>query len=416
MEKLNHWVEDWLFNTAEAEGTRKNYKRFINHLNKFCQQRGKNLFEIVEEYRTSRRSGYQAEMDFTESWQDLIRTYSTHIKRSDYTPLTRKSYLTGVKSFLSYYKIPIDVDLPKRVYVKYHNRDLTKEHIKKILAKASQRDRTIFLLMAESGLRANTTINIEYWQIKEDYENGTVPLKILTPASTLKDHVGDRWSFIGEDGVKTLREYLQPRMPLKDKAFIFTSRKPEKMKGKQFTTASISTIFRHIVNALKLENSTQFMYGKPHHLRLHGLRKYFRNNMRGDASFREFWMGHNIDVDSHYISTDPEFHRKEYKKHYEELRILEPATPAQLTEITENLKQKDQEIQQLREKINDITETMKFQEKINQEILEELLTTGKDREKKSNKIILIKHIMKLLEDDPSKLKEEIQKMKKEEKE
>ena len=362
MENFNHWIEDWLFNSTEAEGSRKNYERYINNLNKFCKERGKNLFEIVEEYRKSRKSGYQTEMDFVESWQDLIRTYSTHIKKSDYTPLTQKNYLSGAKSYFSYYKIPIDVDLPKRVYVKYHNRDLTKEHIRKILSKASQRDRTIFLLMAESGLRIGTAIHIKYWHIKEDFEQGKVPLRIITPSESLKDHVGDRWSFIGEDGEKALRQYLQPRMPLKDQDYIFTSRKPEKMKGKQFTTASISTIFRRIVNALKLENSTQFIHGKPHHLRLHGLRKYFRNYMRCDPSYREFWMGHSLGVDSHYVSRDPEFHRKEYTKGYEQLRVLEQAIPIatersieelkkNLTLVNEKLLEKDKEIELLKQQV-----------------------------------------------------------------
>ena len=45
-------------------------------------------------------------------------------------------------------------------------------------------------------------------------------MRILTPAETLKDHVGDRWSFIGEDGEKALREYLKPRMPLKDQDYV----------------------------------------------------------------------------------------------------------------------------------------------------------------------------------------------------
>ncbi len=352
MEKLNHWVEDWLFGRAEAEGTRINYLRCIKQINKFFKKRGKDLYDIVDEYRAARRLGYDSELDFTESWQDLIRAYSTFIKQSRYAPLTQKNYLSIAKSFFSYYKIPIDVDLPRRACVIYHNRDLSRENIRKIFNKASQRDRTIWLLMAESGLRVNTTIYLKYWQIKEDFEKEIVPMRIITPAESLKDHVGDRWSFIGEDGFKALKEYLQPRIPLNDDEFVFTTKKPERMKGDQFTSASLSTIWRKVVRALKLEkNST---HRKFNHFRMHGLRKYFRNNMRADPSYREFWMGHSLGVDAHYVSRDPEFHRKEYKKGYESLRILEPATPAQLTEIVDQLKQKDQEIQQLKKDMNEV--------------------------------------------------------------
>ena len=373
MEKLNQRVEDWLFSRAEAESSKKNYLRHIKYLKEFCQERGKNLYDIVEEHRVSRRSGYQTELDFVESWQDLIRAYTTFIKKSNnFAPMTQRNILSVAKSFMSYWKIPIDVDLPRKVYIKYHNRDLTKKEIRKILSKASQRDRTIFLLLAESGLRAKTAIHIKYRQIQEDYENGTVPMRILTPASEIKDHVGDRWSFIGEDGEKELRQYLQPRMPLNDDDFLFTSRKPEKMKGEQFTTASISTIFRHIVRSLKLQKTSHNTQpGKPNPLRLHGLRKYFRNNMRADPSYREFWMGHSLGVDSHYISRDIEFHRKEYKKNYEQLRIQEKSEinkkeMNQLKATNEQLIKQINDLQQDSEAFKEILKVFKDPKKLKQ--------------------------------------------------
>jgi integrase len=285
---------------------------------------------------------------FLDQWQDLIRSYATYIKPR-YAPLSQKVFLTVPKSFFSFWKIPLDVDLPRRACVVYHNRDLTKEAIRQILSKASQRDRAIFLLMAESGLRSNTVVNLKYWQIKEDFEKDIVPMRILTPASEIKDHVGDRWSFIGEDGVKNLREYLQPRAPLKDQDYVFTTKKPSRVKGDQFTEASLSTIFRRITEHLKMEKGSPF--GKPGHYRMHGLRKYFRNNMKAEESFRKFWMGHSLGVDAHYISRDPEEHRKRYARGYEELRILKPETSAQITEIADKLKLRDKEILELKQQL-----------------------------------------------------------------
>jgi integrase len=241
--------------------------------------------------------------------------------------------------------------------VLYHNRDFTREQLRQILSKASQRDRTIWLVMAESGLRANTAISMRYWQIKDDFEKDIIPMRILTPSESLKDHVGDRWSFIGEDGVKALREYLKPRMPLKDQDFVFASEKAGLVTGEQFSVASISVKFRRVVTSLKLEKGSPTI-GKPGHFRMHGLRKYFRNNMKADPSYREFWMGHSLGVDEHYVTRDPEAHRAEYRKGYESLRILEPATPAQLTEIVEQLKKKDLEIQELRKEITEQGETI----------------------------------------------------------
>ena len=218
----NHWIQDWLSCRAESPKTKREYSSAIANFSSFCQARGKNFNSIVDDWRTAHYSGARAEQQYLDQWEDLIRGYSTAIKPK-YAPLTQKIFLTVPKSFFSYYKIPIGVDLPRRPCVLYHNQDLTKQQLIMILSKASQRDKAIFLMMAESGLRANTIVDIKYWQIKEDYESGTVPLRILTPSATLKDHVGDRWSFIGEDGVRQLKEYLEPRRPLMDQDYIFSS-------------------------------------------------------------------------------------------------------------------------------------------------------------------------------------------------
>jgi integrase len=88
-----------------------------------------------------------------------------NVAEPKYAPFTMKNHLVAVRSFLGYWKIPLDVELPKHPYVLYHNRDLTKEQLRQILNRGSQRDRTIWLVMAESGLRAGTTIAVKYWQI-----------------------------------------------------------------------------------------------------------------------------------------------------------------------------------------------------------------------------------------------------------
>lgn len=353
-----HWLEDWLSSRAESPKTRENYLYCWKNISAFCMKRGKDPSRLVEDYRAVRSEGEIQKEKFLEEWMDLIRALNTWLKPK-YAPLTMHNHLAVLRSFLVYWKIPLDVELPRHPYVKYHNRDLSKENIRQILARATQRDRTVWLIMAESGLRANTAISLRYYQIQDDFEKDIVPLRILTPAETLKDHVGERWSFIGEDGIRALREYLKPRMPLKGEDFVFASERPGMLKGEQFSVASLSVKFARLVRKLKLERGAQT--GKPGHYRMHGLRKYFRNNMRADPSYREFWMGHSLGVDAHYVSRDPEFHRAEYKKNYEDLRILEPTTPTGLKEIQEQLKTKDTEIRDLRAEVERLSQGLETQ-------------------------------------------------------
>jgi integrase len=361
----NHWILDWISARLESENTTRIYLRGIGVFSQYCQNQGASFSSVVENWRSARRGGVDSELAFQDKWQDLIRSYTTFIKTryvprtgTSLAPLTQKLFLVVVKSFFNFYRIPLDVDLPRRACVLYHNLDFIKEQLRMILSRAhSQRDRTIFLMLIESGLRANTVVNLKYEQIQEDFEKGTVPMRIITPASTIKDHVGDRWSFVGEDGAKALRDYLKPRLPLKAEAYVFASEKPSRVKGEQFTQASISTIFRRITLELKMEKGSPF--GKPGHYRLHGLRKYFYNNlMPTSEEFRNFCMGHTIAGSGEsYIGRDPEKHRAIYLQGYPQLRIYEAPKP-DTREIDQKLAEKEKQIQDLRARVEELREVI----------------------------------------------------------
>jgi len=373
MEKveLNSWLEDWLSNVCESEKTRESYLLAIRTFSAFAKNKwNKNFLNIVQEWREAKRkSNVEAEV-FLEEWSDVIRNFNTYIKPR-YAPLTVKNFMATLKSFFRFWNIPLSVNLPKRACVIYHNRDLTREEVRQILTFASARDRVIWLIMAESGMRAETAVNLRYWQIKEDFEAKRIPMRILLPSASLKDHVGDRWTFIGEDGFRELSEYLKRRFPLKDEDFVFASEKEGKVRGEQFSVASLSVKFNRLVQKLGLDKSRNG--GKPKSVRMHSLRKYFRNNMRVDSAFVKFWMGHSLGVDAHYITRDVERHREEYKRGYEYLRIFEPSAIS-VTEILEQLRQRDEEIKTLRRQIEDLKRD--FWQK-----LEEVSETLKDYQK-----------------------------------
>ena len=143
MESPDHWIEDWLSSRAESEKTRIEYRRAIEQFSKFCESRGKQFSQVVELWRSAHYLGAREEQIFVDQWQDMIRAYATRIK-SRYAPLSQKVFLTVPKSFFSFWKIPLDVELPRHPCVRYHNQDLQKEQIRMILSKASQRSCNLF--------------------------------------------------------------------------------------------------------------------------------------------------------------------------------------------------------------------------------------------------------------------------------
>lgn len=353
----NHWVEDWLSAKAESPKTRKGYSFCWFHFKEFCSSRGKNADKLVEDYRQAKYQGEVLKEQWIEEWQDLVRTFPAWLKPR-YASLTQKLFLTVVKSYMKFWKIPVDVDLPKHACVTFHNRDLKKAELKQILTFASPRDRVIWGVMAESGMRADTAVNLQYWQIKEDFEAEKVPMKLLLPSSVLKDHVGDRWTFIGEDGFRELSEYLKKRLPLENDAYVFLSEKAGKVKGEQFSPASLSVKFNDLVQRIGIDKSRgkreEGKAPKLKEIRLHGLRKYFRNNMKADSSYIAFWMGHSLGTDAHYISRDIEEHRKRYAEGYPSLKVSGVTTES-LAAFSDLLTEKDAEIKELRSRVEDLT-------------------------------------------------------------
>jgi len=222
--------------------------------------------------------------------------------------------------------------------------------------------------MCESGLRPSTLLQLRYKHIKEDYERGIIPMKISLPSSILKDRIPDRFTFIGEDGYRILKEYLSVRGQLKDEDLLFTATKPNRLKGETVTEQSFSNIFNRLV--LKLGLDTSIGKGKPKGLKLYSLRKYFFNNMRCETTYKNFWFCHSS-IDDHYLSsTDIETHRKIYAEGYKFLRIYEPSANNKVSNLEDELKKAYQTIGQLQQ----IVTTLASNETISNIL-------GKDKEK-----------------------------------
>lgn len=335
-------LELWVRKSCESRTTERSYRA---RLNQFLGEVKTNPDEIVAEWKKVRYD-WKERQKFIDKWNEKIENYYCLLELA---PASRVSYVTPIISFFHRYKIPVEIEYDKHVFIKYHNRDIKKEEIKAILEHSGLRDKTFFLIMAESGQRPNTLVQLRYKHIKEDFEAERIPMKIDLPPQILKDRVGKRVTFIGEDAFNSLKEYLSTRIPLDDNEVIFQPEKPF-AKSECLSPESFGNKFSRVALKLKLTKIEE--KGKPKPLRLYCLRKYFRKYCRPeDISYREFWMAHSLGTDEHYISRDVEDQREMYREAYPRLRIYERmhATKAETTgqakEIT-NLRQQVKDLQQ----------------------------------------------------------------------
>lgn len=349
-----------------SESTRDTYQERILAFGKYVKENHNlDLETLKDDFRESRYAGEREKDRFLDKLHDIVEDYVCFVKSQNYTTMHVKVVVSVVSSYLKKGCgiQEIDIDIPKRVFPQFHNRDITKDEIKKLLDHASLRDRTFFLMMIESGLRPSTLLELRYRYIKHDYEENIIPMKIELPSELLKDRIPARFTFIGEDGVRLLKEYLSTRKEIGDNDFIFLPERPKSTIAQVPSESAMSNKFNRLV--LKLGIDTPLKEGKPKSIRLYNLRKYFFNNMKCDSAFRDYWFCHKT-VDDHYISTQEDRHREEYMKGYKLLRIFEASEDVRIEALSNELEKTKKVLEDrthdlgiMRELIDGITKFLK---------------------------------------------------------
>jgi len=85
--------------------------------------------------------------------KDMLDSYFGFLKARGFTPLVVNRHMSTVVSFLHAFEVPVKSVRIRYAYVKYHNRDLEKEELRQILNHSKARDRAIYLMLYESGMR-----------------------------------------------------------------------------------------------------------------------------------------------------------------------------------------------------------------------------------------------------------------------
>jgi len=260
-----------------------------------------------------------------------------------------------VKSFFKYNDLPLGHVPMAQQRILYHNRDITKEEIKLILDASRPREKAFYITMAKSGLRPHTISRLKYKHIKEDFEKNTIPCKIDVPQEIAKGKYRSYFTFIEEEGVKYLRAYLNTRPYLKDDDYLF----PMQGSTERVSPKSITGLFTRTVLKLQqkgLLDVKQEAEGKPRDIRLYNLRKWFKKKAYdAGPELVEFWMGHSGGVERHYLSKDPEWHRKKYKEKASPHLRLETATPS---ETDKTIAKQAEEIERLKKERITLAEEM----------------------------------------------------------
>jgi integrase len=264
----------------------------------------------------------------------------------------------AVKSFFKYNDLPLGLILQARKMVTFHNRDIEKEEIVNVLNVSTPRDKAFFAVMAQSGLRPDTIAHLRIKDLEPDLIQGKVPCKIEVRQENTKGKYGSYISFVGEESLRLLKDYLNTRVILNPESFLFTAQGLEKPLHR----STASKAFMYAARRLKVKGVLDYdirREGKSSELRLYNLRKFFRKHA-GQAGFEnvEYWMCHTVGVDVHYRPKDVEYYRQIYaEKAMPHLRLA-MATPSETEKQIEELRKENALLKEKMAKIESSRESL----------------------------------------------------------
>ena len=338
---IQTWLDTVAYSNSASPRTERNYRTGFNRFLNFI---GKTADEILAEYENSR------DRDFKRKYAQYIRGWISSLSRKGYTNKSIKVTVAAVQSFFKYSDLPMGHIPMARETVTFHNRDIEREEIAEILNISTPRDRAFFAVMAQSGLRPDTISKLKIKHLEPDWSKGTIPCKISIPQELAKGKYRGYFTFIGEEALRHLRNYLKTRPNLTRESLLFSQYGKEKPLDRR----NISHVFHNAI--VKLRNKgimdfTQKERGKPSDVRLYNLRKFFRKQTH-QAGFEivQFWMGHIVTagVEESYRPSDPEFHRKLYTEKAMPFLRIEKDTPLETDKI---IAKQAEEIEKLKVKL-----------------------------------------------------------------
>ena len=340
------WIDNVAYSHSKSENTEREYK---HNLSRFCEFIGKTPEQILEEYEG------MTDREFRRQYARYVRALISHLMNEGYSPSTVVNSVTTVKSFFKYNDLPLGHIPVGRRRVVFHNRDITKNEIERILGISRPRDQAFYSMMAQSGLRPDTLCSLRKKHIEPEFSKGIIPCKVDVPEEIAKGQYGSYFSFMGEESVKYLKDYFNKRPEIGPEDFLFTSHG----KDKPLNPKSISMIFARTIQQLKEKGIMDLKdseFGKPGEVRLYNLRKFFRKHGgQAGIEYVNFWMGHKTDYkaphipasDMHYFpKEDVEFQRQLYKEKAMPYLRLETATPSETEQTIMDLRRKVVELSQ----------------------------------------------------------------------
>ena len=381
----------------------------IKFLELIYNKKRKNAKVTDEEMKEFERLADQYFSESRNYGEDLIR-FASFLSKENIPPKTASAYIVGIKKWLEWNnKVKLPVDVIEEVERKKpkggawtRDKPLKKEYLKLILENSDIRGKSLFLLMAHTGLRLGEALSLEL----DDLELNENPPRIILRGKDVK--TGEmREVFVTKEALQILKEWLDIRDHFLRRNYKKLERLIEAGKAKMnlqdkrvfpFSKSTAEKLWRQAIEKaglVEIDKSTKRKTLTPH-----SLRKYFRTRLVHAKLPEEFinpLMGHGrSSLKQIYTKFSEEEILEMWKRAERELSVFGTIESEEIEQMKKKLEEKERELErkekELEEKLKDIRVDMEVK-----------------LEKES---ILIRKIIRNIEDENRMLEQRVQKLEK----
>jgi integrase len=230
---------------------------------------------------------------------------------------------TVLKEFFGYHEAELTSVkgvFGKKEKTKYKPKQMSAEVAKKVLGCLGQREKTICLMMLQSGQSIKEILiglDSKLAYLTEQGRAGSNRIRL--EYDERKGNGFKYFTFISQDGIQELKKWLVLRQKLLDQCGLKSDRLFITKTGRPYTVKAFAVVFYQRVQAAKICQG-------PYTMRSHMFRKLFRSEAgvpdRGiDPSCVEFWMGHSEEIKGKggIYDRSPELYADMIEKEYAKL-------------------------------------------------------------------------------------------------
>lgn len=343
-------IENFVLSFEKAS-TQRIYR---GHLNTFFEN-------IKANPKTYFKDGRDYQQDLLDYWSSL----------KDYAPCTKVNKITAIKQFMEENDILINrktwnlIKRQKRYIPQTIDHVPTPAELKSILTHGGIKEKSLFLVMASSGIRIDEALSITLNDIElyDERHNLRSPAKIKIRQEISKNDT-PRITFMSDEARDTLIEWLKVRdeylqAAVRRLAKLHIEKKLNDDRVFPYAWATAWTMWSRLLHKSKLDkrnkatkkNVTKKGIGRDRYeIHIHTLRKFFMNRMKGVTRIDavEQLAGHEGYLDRSYRRLNEEELIEAYKQGMSSVTIFENAPV--LSEQVNQLQEKIKELEEFKKK------------------------------------------------------------------